>query len=138
MVGKRLVLADAHRLFGDAHRMVAHALQLVDDELDGDQLAQVARDGRLERHHADAAAADAALQLVDLAVAGDDLGGEDGVALAERLHRARDLALDERRHLNNRLFDLAQFLMKRLARHESCPSLSNRTATVNPKRPAVE
>src|SRR6476620_2433822 len=63
----RLVLADTQRLFGDADRLVTHALQFIDDELDGDEFAHVARDRRLERHHGDATAADAALELVDLA-----------------------------------------------------------------------
>ena len=68
--GMRLVLADTHRLLGNAHRMVAHALQFVDDELDRREFAEVARHRRLERDHADAAAADAALEIVDRAVTG--------------------------------------------------------------------
>ncbi len=82
-----------------------------------DKLAQVARHRRLEGDQVDAAAADVALQLVDRAVAGDDLLGQRGIAAGERLHRLGNLVLDERAHLDDRFLDLAQLLVESFAWH---------------------
>src|SRR6185312_903019 len=67
----------------------------------------------------DAVAANTALQLVDLAILGDDILRQHGITVAERLHGLRNLGLDQRGHLNDRLLDLAQLLVKCLPGHVS-------------------
>ena len=85
--------------------MIADPLELVGDVVERQEVAQVARDGRLGRDRDGDQARDAALRLVDDRVAADDVEGQGGVVVDEGATGFADGRLDERAHAQDRVAD---------------------------------
>ena len=93
----------APRDLRDVAREVAHALEIRRDHLDRQHLAQVFRNGRLQRQRLEHGFVDRDLESVDLDVVTLHLGRQRRVALPDRAHRLVDDGLGPSAHAEQTL-----------------------------------
>jgi hypothetical protein len=98
---------------GDAHRIVAHPLELGGDVLDAHEVPQVAGHRLLRRDDHEDLLANLAKELVQVLVLGAHLFGRHPVAPAEGVESGLDLGLDQRAHPNQRFAKARQLSFER-------------------------
>ena len=105
-------------------REVAHPLQVRDDAQRGDDHAQVARNGRLSRHHVERPLFDLVPQQVDGLVATDDTLGEPEIGVEKRGGGTRHRGRHQVGHFDEAVRKRRQLLVERLA-HWPPPRLTS-------------
>ena len=105
--------ADLQRPFGDVLGEVADPLEVAGDADRADDLAQIDGHRLTPRDGEDRLLLDLALQRVEARVGGDDLIGERGVGLAQRVHRVDHHLLGDAAHLGDPPLESVEFLVVR-------------------------
>ena len=107
-------LRQRDRALGDVGRIVGDPFDVAGDAQRADDAAQVARHRLAQGQHADGLVVDLALDRIDLLVRLDDVRGQLGVALDDRLDRVGDLAFRQAAHAGDHVGQPLQLFVEGL------------------------
>ena len=103
-------LVQFERAAGDGDGLVGDALEVAGDFRGDEHEAAIGGDGRVGGHVVDDEFVDADFELVELGILGLDGGGEFFVALDQRAHGQREVAVGQAGHHEQRFADIGDLL----------------------------